>query len=357
MRILSRYLLREFATAAAAILAGLLAIWAAADTLLHIDELGSQGLGALRGVALRSLDIVPLGLPMACAIGVTWSLTRAARFREITAIRCGGIPLRRALLPVLLASLLLGVALGFIEDRLVVPAHRSLRGGAEGEGGEEAQEGPRQVGQRWWYARGSWLLSASLFDRDEVALEDVTAFLLGPDHQIIERIDARRARSREGSRWELEDAEVRTFNPDGVALARVPRRVIDIGLQREELASLREPPLMSLRTLWRATFSGRMQGSDAQTIAMELHQRLARPFAILLLVLLAIPFALGGPERGDSFSRALLQCMGVAAAFWALWAVAVVSAKTGWAHPGVLLWSIVALFFAGAALRFRALDS
>jgi lipopolysaccharide export system permease protein len=238
-----------------------------------------------------------------------------------------------------------------------VPAHRSLRGGADGDSGDAEQEGPRQVGQRWWYARGSWLLSASVFNRDAVALEDVTAFLLGPDHRIVERIDARRARSLEGSRWELEDAEVRSFRPDGVTLVRVPSRVIDIGLQRAELASLREPPLMSLRTLWRATFSGRMQGSDAQTVAMELHQRLARPLAILLLVLLAIPFALGGPERGDSFSRALLQCMAVAAGFWALWAVAVVSARAGWAPPGLPLWSIVALFFGAAALRFRAIDS
>jgi lipopolysaccharide export LptBFGC system permease protein LptF len=324
------------------------------DLLLHIDDVGELGWVALRDVGFRSLEIVPLGLPMACAIGITWVLTRAARFQEITAIRCGGIPLRRVLVPVLLSCVLFGTALGFFEDRVLVPAHRSLRGVEQG--GSEDQA-PQRVSRRWWFARGSWLLSAARFDVEALALEDVTAFLLGPDRQVVERIDARRARATQGGRWELEDAEVRSFVPGGIDLVRAPRREIDLGLKSEELATLREPPLMTLRALWQGTFSDGVAGGERPAVAIELHQRLAHPWVILLLVLLAIPFALVNSDRSDYFARALLQSLGAAASFWTLWTVATVSGQAGWAPPALALWGVMLAFFAAAALRYRAIDS
>ena len=101
--IVSRYLLREFLLASGAVLLAIVVTWIAADTLLHLDEL-EGGVSAWLAGLDRMLDVVPLGVPMSCAVGVVWSITRAVRSREITAIRCGGIPLRSALLPIVAAS-------------------------------------------------------------------------------------------------------------------------------------------------------------------------------------------------------------------------------------------------------------
>jgi lipopolysaccharide export LptBFGC system permease protein LptF len=355
VRIVSRYLLREFLLASGAVLAALLLVWTAADTLLHIDELGSQGLSSLGGVVLRSAEIVPLGVPMACAIGIIWSLTRAARFREITAIRCGGIPLRLALWPTLAICLAIGLGLAFFEDRVLVPAHRTLQGVDDG---EEKGAAPQWVGDRWWFARGSWLLSAAAFDTDTVALQDVTAFLLGPDRQIVERIDARTARSLEGGSWQLEDAQVRRFQGEQVTLESAPERVIDLGLRRQELASLSEPDLMTLRALWRGTGrdSAATSSTRARELSVKLHERLARPIAVLLLVLFVIPFALGDVERGDSFPRALVQGLGAAGLFWAIWTLALVTGQSGHVRPGLAIWGVTAAALALGAYRYRAID-
>jgi len=354
--ILSRYLLRDFLVASGLVLAGFAFVWGAADTLLHIDELSANGASALKDVLLRSVDVVPIALPLAAAIGITWSLSRSSRFREITAIRCGGVALRRVLIPVLLTSLLIGLGLAFFEDRVLVPAHRSLSGGISVEEGEE-REGPRRVEQRWWYARGDWLLSAARFDRSQLALEEVTAFLLGPNRQIVERIDARRARSTAGSRWIFEEAEVRRFTPEGVELSRVAERSLDLGLDRGELASLSEPTLMTLRSLWRGAFSRGVEASDQRAVELELHQRLGRPLVVLLLVLLAIPFALSDVERGDGFAKALLQSLGASAAFWGLWTVALLGGQSGWAPPAAAVWAVLGCCFSAGALRYRTIDS
>ena len=115
----SRYLLREFALSSATVLIALVVTWVAADTLVHLDAVGDSVSGALAAVLHRLLVVIPLAVPLSCLVGVVWSLTRAVRSREITAIRCGGIPLRYALLPVLVTAVLIGGALGYFEDRVI----------------------------------------------------------------------------------------------------------------------------------------------------------------------------------------------------------------------------------------------
>ena len=87
--IVGRYLAQEFVLASAGVLVVLATVWLTADSLLHLDDFGRLGLAAaLNNSLLRSLDILPQGVPTACALGVALSLARAMRFREITAIRC-----------------------------------------------------------------------------------------------------------------------------------------------------------------------------------------------------------------------------------------------------------------------------
>ena len=64
MRIIARHLLREFAQTSAAVLAGLLVMWAAADVLLHVDELARDFGRGMREVVLRGLPVLPVALPI-----------------------------------------------------------------------------------------------------------------------------------------------------------------------------------------------------------------------------------------------------------------------------------------------------
>src|SRR5262247_3944971 len=67
--IIGRYLALEFAMAAGGVLVVLATVYFTADCLLHLDDLGRMGLIALRDALLRSLDILPQGVPTACALG------------------------------------------------------------------------------------------------------------------------------------------------------------------------------------------------------------------------------------------------------------------------------------------------
>lgn len=356
MRTVSRYLLREFALASSAVLVGLVLTWIAADTLLHVERLTGELRTALRETLLGSLEVIPVGVPMACLAGAVWSLTRAVKGREITAIRCGGIPLKRTLVPIVLSCVAVAAGLVLIQDRLLIPTRRALHEAqlAEESGGNL----PKLIHDRWWYAEGNLIFSARNFDRGGQLLIDVTIFLLDGAGRIERRIEAEAAANTQGRTWDFRFARVFDFAPDGTLQQRTEERMtLDLGLAGTDL-SRADPPL-ELATLNSLRRSLRRPGADPATRAplqVAFHSRLAQPAAVLILVLLAIPFAIGDTERGDSLARALVLSLGCAALYWTLWALSLLVGRAGVVPGFVPLWTVAGAGLAIGGWRFHKLQ-
>lgn len=353
MSIVSRYLLREFLLSSATVFAAIYSTWVAADTLLHLDELSGSWREVLQRVLFDSLEAFPLGAPMACVVGVVWSISRAVRFREITAIRCGGMPLQSALVPVLLASLLLAAGLVAFEDRVLVSARLSLLGEEFGSSKEIAF-----VNGRWWYARGSSVFSATRFSGEERALEDVTVFELDDTHSIRRRIDAERAVHIDGSIWRFQHPQIREFDgTEGPSDRIVEELQIDLGLSHGDMA--RATPPISATTLHRLSRRIRQLreiGRGVTPLETGFHRRLAQPLATLVLVLLAIPLAIGDVEHGDSLPRSLLFSMGASGLFWLSFTGALLASQSNLVPPALPIWSVICVFLGIGAWRFRAIS-
>jgi lipopolysaccharide export system permease protein len=351
----SRYLAREFSLASTGVFLAIFVTWISADSLVHIDRVAEDAGGALRGVLLRSLDIVPLGIPTACVIGVVWSLTRAVRFREITAIRAGGIPLRMALLPLLLLTLGVAAGLGVVEDRLLVPARLSLIESATGD--EESRQRPRQIGGRWWYSAGSSMFSARAYVKETGELHDVNVFELDESREIRRRIDAAVAIHREGSIWEFRDARVREFTGTSGLRERVAESLeLDLGMTSAAIERA-APPLEAtdLPGLARRIRDQDGSGANRAALVTAFHARLAQPLAVVVLVLLALPFAIGDAERGDSLPRALLSALAASGLFWLCWTLALLGARTGAVPSAIPVWGALGAFLGFGLWRFGRL--
>ena len=349
MSTVSRYLLREFALASGVVLLAFLATWIAADTLLHLDELGTDA-RAWTFLFHRMLDALPLGAPMACAVGVVWSVTRAVRSREITAIRCGGIPLRSALLPIVAASLLIAVLLGWFEDRVIVKARRAPIGAPVEGAGESGQ--PELRNGHWWYAKGPWLVVARSYDAGTRTARQVTVFERSSSGEVRTRIDAATAIWLAGDEWELRDAMIREFARGGIGQRSALVWRLELGLRGSDFERARRPlPSETLHGLAKR-MRDESRSSELTALQTTFHGRLARPLAALILVLLAIPFAVGDVERGDSLPRALVAAMVAASIFWVGWSLALLAARSGVVPPPFPIWGAVLGFLAIGAWRF-----
>ncbi len=352
MHTLTRYLLREFSLGSAAVFAALVVTWVAADALLHIDELG-EGAEGIRAMGARALEIVPLGIPISCTVGIVWSLSQAVKSREITAIRCGGIPLRRALLPILLASIGIAVTLAFFQDRILVPTQQAIY---ESDLAAEAAGGPmpQHLNGRWWYASEDWIFSADEFDGK--SFHGVSVFEFDAQWQVRRRIEAATAREVEGLVWELEDAVVYQFNGDGLTHKSVESMRLTLGLSGADLErARRRPTLETLHGLAQAMAGP--GGDPALRLAREVafHARLAAPFAIVILVLLAIPIAVGDVERGDSLPRALVTAIGAAGVYFLAWTLGLRSAGSGALPALAPIWGVTLIALGIGGWRYARL--
>ena len=351
--IVGRHLALEFLGASSGVLVVLFTLWLSADSLLHVDEIASGGSTAFRNVLLRSLDILPQGIPTACAIGAVLALSRAMRAREITAIRCGGIKLRAVLLPTVALSLGIAVALGFVHDRALVPAHRELAGLAE----RDRDDRPVEVAGRWWYVSGDWLFSAAEFSARARELRGVTAFHLGPQRSIVRRLDSERAVFLGEGRWEFFTVTDRTF-PDAANMVaqQLERLQLSLGvslapsLLRTE-TGLPVPEAMSLHRLADAVQEATIP-AERLTLETTYHGRMALPLAVVALVLLAVPAALREGDGHDSLPRALLRCLLAIAGFWALWGVAQIGPLAPTVPAAVSIWGMMAFILAIGVWQF-----
>ena len=98
MRLLDRYLLREFLVPLGFCLGGFLILWIAFDLFGQLHWLQEQGLSVLEigeYYCFKSPEFLILVLPVALLLAMLYTLTNHARHNEITAIRAAGVSLVR----------------------------------------------------------------------------------------------------------------------------------------------------------------------------------------------------------------------------------------------------------------------
>jgi lipopolysaccharide export system permease protein len=356
VRIISRHLLFEFAQSSTGVLLGLLVMWSAADVLLHIDELAGHFWSGMREVALRAYPVLPIAVPIACVAGIVLCLSRASRSSEITAIRTGGIRLQAALLPILAGCAVIALGIGIVEDRVLLPARSLLEQGQREAGDEKVRMPERRLG-RWWFASGASIFSAAEYDAKERVMRDVTVFLFDDVRAIRQRLDAKSAANLDGDTWEIRDANVLEFPAEGGIDRHSELAVrLDLGISGGEMERASRPPAgMTLQQLAKQMRKSAGDAAEVAKLELAFHSRLAQPFAVLIVVLLAIPFA-AGESRDESLPRALLRSLLATAAFWLCWTLALLLARSGVVPPPIPVWGVTIAALAVGFWRYRAIE-
>lgn len=309
MKLYERHLAREIYASTGLVLLAFLMLFAFFDLIHELESLGKgnyQLQHALVYVFLtlpgRLYELFPIGV----LIGTLYALTMLARHSEITVLRAAGLSTRDFLLALMRTGLIFSIMTFLTGEFLAPPAEQvaqQLR--LKAMGALVAQE----------FRSGLWVKDERSFVNvsevlPDASLRDMRIFEFDESFQLLSISEAKSGHYSSEGKWLL-DGVVRTIFSDGSArVERFDETAWKSALNPDLLAVLMViPERMSLVNLYQYIrhLSENNQKTDRYQIAMW--KKFTYPFAALVMMALALPFAYIQDRMGVVSARVFMGIM------------------------------------------------
>lgn len=353
MRILDRYVLREFLGYIGLGLAGFIVIFVVVDLFEKIDVfLDHQAPFFLvaRFYLYRAPEVVVLALPVALILATFLALGQLNKFGELTAMRSAGLPLFVILRPVLIVALGAAVA-SLLIGELVAPGASRER---DRIWDEQIQRVRRDVAREradvTYLGLGGRMYFIRLYLVAEQRMHEVTVQQFA-NGQLVSRVDAAEA-TWDGQQWVFSSGWIRHFEGSRERAEQFVR------LPAPELAerpgdfakeSL-QPTEMNFLQLQHYIGKLRASGLRVAQYLVDLHFKLSFPVFNLIVVLIGASVAtrlrLQSAALGFGFSVI------IAFVYWGFMQLGKALGHSGVLSPYVAAWMGDVVFGAASVLLF-----
>jgi lipopolysaccharide export system permease protein len=372
MRLLDRYLLREFASPFLYCLVGFFVFWLSFDLVAQLNSFQRSNLSALdigRYYLIKTPDQLAVVIPVALLLGLLYALTNHSRHNELTAARAAGISLWRLSMPYFATGFFLTVFM-FVMNEIWLPdsyaaAERLMN---RREAGRPASERhwERKVGFTNTRNQRKWFIEAYNIKTHEMVRPRIEWTLV----QGTRREISAEAGHWSGNAWVLTNVQELVYPPVKGALPGPP---IETNLM--VLPELSETPAdieseiriakinsSNLRQIRKAQFSiqeileyesrNPERGEKAAILETKFHGRIAGPWTCVVVVLIALPFGAASARRNVfvGVASSIVICF----TYFVLVQVALALGTGGRVPPWLAAWGPNLLFgLAGLLLTWR----
>ena len=293
LRIIDRYLLREFLLFLLLGLTTFIGIYTVVDLFEKIDIFVDHktSLGTILYYYAHKLPLmIAQVLPVAMLLGAILSFGQLRKFNELTAMQSCGLSPVRITRPVLACALLITAGSFIMAERIVPAAYQIQQETMEVKikGRPARSHGRTEV---YYMGRRGRVYVARRYKPNPPALEEVSLQHFRSDglkQQMWKRLDARRGRFSEEI-WHLEDGCARVFGSGSAEIAADFRAYADSRCveQPDEFDRPKNDPFNMNRKQLRDYIQRiRESGARVQQYETDYHLRFAFPVANLIMVLL-----------------------------------------------------------------------
>lgn len=309
MRLLKRYVAREVYKGTALVFLALLALFLLFDLINELADVGKTAYRVTQALAVVLLSI-PGHLyelfPIAALIGTVVAVSQLSAHSELTVMRASGVSLARLAGVVIQVGVVLAV-LAVLVGELVAPAsdRAAQRLRLKATSDVVAQE----------FRSGLWVKDAGSFiNVRQVGLDSsltgVRIFHFDPGFQLRSISFAQRGEYLGGNRWRLTRVTRTEFTGEGSRVVRLKEDEWRSVLNPDILGVLLvDPQKMTLPTL--SSYIDHLRENRQQATRYEIAywHKLLYPFAVLVMMALAVPFAQHERRAGGVGARILLGIM------------------------------------------------
>lgn len=359
MKILYRYLLRAYLGPFFACLATFTLLFVVQDLFNNLADF-LEGRTAWTQVALFYLALIPTGLvfitPISLLLGLLYCLSRLTRNNELTAMRACGISTPRLMLPFLAVGAAGALVTLAINETVAPWASWWTREFVRAQ--RAADESSVYVHVNLPYhnypAKRSWLIGR--FDTRTREMRQVVVRQSDASGRDLFKITAESAHWV-GGRWWFRDAIYEEFdaNNDRRGPPRVESAIEMVGwdetprLFLEELLDERFRSAIGLLRFLRNNQG--ISPEAAARVRVDIHSRLALPFAGLLVTLIGIPFGYHTGRKGAL--AGVLMALALFFVYYYLFHFSVWLGKKGYLAPPLAGWLPNLLVLIGGLFLLR----
>lgn len=291
MKLYERHLAREIYASTGLVLLAFLMLFAFFDLIHELESIGKGSYQLQHALAYVSLtlpgrlyELFPIGV----LIGTLYALTMLARHSEITVLRAAGLSTRGFLLTLMRIGLIFSIMTFLTGEFLAPPAEKvaqQLR--LKTMGALVAQE----------FRSGLWVKDERSFINvsevlPDASLRDMRIFEFDESFQLVSITEAKNGHFLSEGKWLL-DSVVRTVFSDGSArVERFDETDWKSALNPDLLAILMVvPERMSLVNLYQYIRHLSENHQKAERYQIAMWKKFIYPFAALVMMTLALPFA------------------------------------------------------------------
>ncbi len=304
MRILDRYLVASILISTLLVLGVLLALFSfiqLVDTLGDIGKGGFQLADGLRYVALSLPRQAYEVFPMAAMLGTTLGLSSLAADSELVAMRAAGVSVLR----IVGAAMKVGIALALVAvlaGEYLVPETERLA--------EQGRAQALNLRVKRQSDFGLWLRDGASYVHVGEVLPDLGLLQVDiyqfddDDHLRLHRNARGGAFDPVENRWLLTDVNESTLSEKRVQSRKLPDQAWETTITPELLKVFTvRPEGLSGVQLYRYISHLEQNRQNTGSYALSFWQKLASPFATVVMMVLAIPFVFGLQRSGGIGGR------------------------------------------------------
>jgi lipopolysaccharide export system permease protein len=293
-------------------------------------------------------------IPYAALLGILLTLGTLSRHSEITAFKAGGISLYRITFPLIFTALVISFLSFFGNDYLVPWTNQKTRYLLDM---KVRKEPPTSFFKNYkiWYRSDHRIFNIQLLDPKQKALKGFTLYEFNDQFRCVQRIDANEARWV-GGKWRFYRGSVRHFDENG-SIQMTSFEKMDFPM-KENWESFQnsesDSDEMNYADLRAYIQKIQASGYDATRYLVALYSKLSYPLSNLIMVLIGIPFAL---KTGRSGGVALSIGMSVLIGFLygILFYVFISLGNAGVLPPILASWSPTILFGLAGVLTLTSI--
>jgi len=358
--LVDRYVLKQFASILVLVWLSATALGVIADLTGNIDDILKNNPPA--GVIARyykylalqmSYDIAPIAVLVTTL--VTFSLL--SRTNEVTALRSLGISLFRLSLPALAGATGLALLCTMLQLSVLPASNQKLEEANDRIKGRTKPRAARRADQQWLIGEGRFIYNYLSFEPRNRSFQRLQVFSFDDRHELTGRLYA--ASARHGARgWEVAEGWARSFT--GISETSFRAFVAPVAIDLDESpsyfeAEVRKPSEMGFVELRDYVREVRDSGQPVPRLEVALQNRIAFPFASLVMSLVALPFAFRLERRGALYGLGVAVALGIV--FMAVFAFFRTLGEVGSFPAIVAVWSPSVIFGLLSAYLFLGVRS